>query len=135
MCAKLEATGCQIWVTTNANCGVYLLTRPLTPLRPPVWDYRARKEVMSVKQCEDYISDLIVDDDQRYLVASSGEGTITSFSLRSRTVHTQVRDAACARALTAIGQCAGARTSYIRQTGRAILLDIGVKSCTADVGD
>ena len=55
-----------------------------------VWDYRARKEVMSVKQCEDYISDLICDDDQRYLVASSGEGTITSFSLRSRTVHTQV---------------------------------------------
>ena len=45
---------------------------------------------MSVKQCEDYISDLICDDDQRYLVASSGEGTITSFSLRSRTVHTQV---------------------------------------------
>ncbi|XP_043237000.1 WD repeat-containing protein 55 homolog isoform X2 [Amphibalanus amphitrite] len=54
-----------------------------------LWDYRARKEVMSVKQCEDYISDLIADDDQRYLVASSGEGTITSFSLRSRTVHTQ----------------------------------------------
>ncbi|XP_037070061.1 WD repeat-containing protein 55 homolog isoform X2 [Pollicipes pollicipes] len=54
-----------------------------------LWDYRTRAEVMSVKQCEDYISDLICDDDQRWLVASSGEGTITSFSLRTRRVHTQ----------------------------------------------
>lgn len=57
-----------------------------------VWDYRSKSEVMSVKQCEDYISDLICDDDQKWLVASSGEGTITSFSLRAKKVHTQVRN-------------------------------------------
>ncbi|XP_015782853.1 WD repeat-containing protein 55 homolog [Tetranychus urticae] len=49
------------------------------------WDYRVdRGTFMDLKQCEDHISDLDIDSQRKIVVASSGEGTLTAFNIRSR---------------------------------------------------
>ncbi|XP_053213456.1 WD repeat-containing protein 55 homolog [Panonychus citri] len=49
------------------------------------WDYRVdRGTFMDLKKSEDHISDLDIDSQKRIVVASSGEGTLTAFNIRSR---------------------------------------------------
>ena len=50
-----------------------------------VWDYRVDRPVyLSLHECDEFISDLDIDSNRRVVVASSGEGTLTAFNIRSR---------------------------------------------------
>lgn len=50
-----------------------------------LWDYRVERPIhMNEHKCEDYISDLDIDNRAKIVVASSGEGTLTAFDVRSR---------------------------------------------------
>ncbi|OTF76204.1 WD repeat-containing protein 55-like protein, partial [Euroglyphus maynei] len=49
------------------------------------WDYRVERPVhMSVNECDNYISDLAVDPNKQLIFATSGEGTLSAFNIRSR---------------------------------------------------
>ncbi|XP_059141792.1 WD repeat-containing protein 55-like [Physella acuta] len=54
-----------------------------------VWDMRTKTCTMEMKECEDFISDMIVDDDKKFLIAASGEGTLTSFNIRRKRMENQ----------------------------------------------
>ncbi|GFO47550.1 WD repeat-containing protein 55 [Plakobranchus ocellatus] len=41
------------------------------------------------KECEDFISDMIVDDNKKLIIASSGEGTLTAFNIRRKRMELQ----------------------------------------------
>lgn len=47
-----------------------------------LWDLRHRHAVMNVRECDDYISDMIVDQTKKILLATSGEGTLSAFDIR-----------------------------------------------------
>lgn len=47
-----------------------------------VWDVRLQKSVMEIKQSEEFISDMKVENAKRILLATSGEGTLTAFDIR-----------------------------------------------------
>lgn len=50
-----------------------------------VWDYRSDRPVhLELLQCEEYISDLDIDNNSRLVLATSGEGTLTAFNIRAR---------------------------------------------------
>jgi WD40 repeat protein len=49
-----------------------------------IWDYRQKKATMETKECQDYISDLVVGNDKRVLLATSGEGTLTAFHTKKK---------------------------------------------------
>lgn len=55
-----------------------------------VWDLRQRKHVFSSKKMEDYVSKILTNDEARYLVCTSGEGTVTSFDIAGKCVYIQV---------------------------------------------
>lgn len=55
-----------------------------------VWDIRREKPVMSFKSMEDFVSDMITTDAKKFLVCSSGDGTITSFNIPARKMFVQV---------------------------------------------
>nr|CAD7460586.1 unnamed protein product [Timema tahoe] len=54
-----------------------------------VWDMRKKDPIFSRKEMDDYVSKMMTTDAKRYLVCSSGEGTITSINLVSHKLHMQ----------------------------------------------
>lgn len=52
-----------------------------------LWDSRVKinkKSIFRLKKNEDFISDLITNENQQYLVCSSGDGSLTTIDLRNR---------------------------------------------------
>jgi WD40 repeat protein len=50
-----------------------------------IWDYRKKNAVMESKSdCNDYISDLAVSRDKKFLLATCGEGTLSAFHTRKK---------------------------------------------------
>ncbi|XP_076446005.1 WD repeat-containing protein 55-like [Babylonia areolata] len=49
-----------------------------------VWDMRSKAATMELHECEDFISDMILDQQQRILLATSGDGTLTAFNIRQK---------------------------------------------------
>uniref|UniRef100_A0A0B6ZZW1 Uncharacterized protein n=1 Tax=Arion vulgaris TaxID=1028688 RepID=A0A0B6ZZW1_9EUPU len=54
-----------------------------------VWDMRSKTASMELKECDDFISDMIVEDNKKTIIASSGEGTLTSFNIRQKRMESQ----------------------------------------------
>ncbi|XP_067136859.1 WD repeat-containing protein 55 [Centruroides vittatus] len=54
-----------------------------------VWDFRRKTAIMENKQCEEYISDMVIDEQRRIIAATSGEGTLTAFNIRARRMELQ----------------------------------------------
>jgi len=54
-----------------------------------VWDMRTKTSTMEMKECEDFISDMIVEDNKKIIIAASGEGTLTAFNIRQKRVDLQ----------------------------------------------
>uniref|UniRef100_A0A1B6JR77 WD repeat-containing protein 55 homolog n=1 Tax=Homalodisca liturata TaxID=320908 RepID=A0A1B6JR77_9HEMI len=54
-----------------------------------MWDLREKSHVFSSKKMEDYVSKILTNEEARYLVCCSGEGTITSFDIAGKCVHIQ----------------------------------------------
>ncbi|CAG9862969.1 unnamed protein product [Phyllotreta striolata] len=56
-----------------------------------LWDLREKsdKQIYKTRKNEDYISDLVTNDSKKYLVGSSGDGSIISINLEQRCVHMQ----------------------------------------------
>ncbi|XP_046395038.1 WD repeat-containing protein 55 homolog [Ischnura elegans] len=54
-----------------------------------LWDLRKESPIFSLKEMEDYVSCIITNEAKRYLVCSSGEGTITTINVGSRKLHVQ----------------------------------------------
>eukprot|EP00096_Caligus_rogercresseyi_P010343 TRINITY_DN3732_c0_g1_i1.p1 TRINITY_DN3732_c0_g1~~TRINITY_DN3732_c0_g1_i1.p1 ORF type:complete len:475 (-),score=51.58 TRINITY_DN3732_c0_g1_i1:183-1490(-) len=54
-----------------------------------LWDHRQKKDVMSEKQFEEFVTDICFDDEKKIMVASSGEGTIQSYNIRGKRPDTQ----------------------------------------------
>ncbi|XP_071951859.1 WD repeat-containing protein 55-like [Antedon mediterranea] len=49
-----------------------------------MWDTRKQQSIITFKQNEDYISDMATDNDNRILLATSGDGTLSAFNVRRR---------------------------------------------------
>lgn len=51
-----------------------------------LWDLRKKqqKPVFSLKKNEDFISDIITNEQQKHLVCSSGDGSLTTIDLAER---------------------------------------------------
>lgn len=54
-----------------------------------VWDFRRQTTIMENKQCEEYISDMTIDEQRRIIAATSGEGTLTAFNIRAKRMDLQ----------------------------------------------
>ena len=55
-----------------------------------IWDYRVDRGVyMENTECDDYISDMDVNDSKRTVVASSGDGTLSAFNVRAKRMEHQ----------------------------------------------
>ncbi|KAK3711257.1 hypothetical protein RRG08_018738 [Elysia crispata] len=54
-----------------------------------VWDMRTKEATVEMKECEDFISDMVVDDNKKIIIASSGEGTLTAFNIRRKRMELQ----------------------------------------------
>nr|CAD7199423.1 unnamed protein product [Timema douglasi] len=54
-----------------------------------LWDMRKKDPIFSRKEMDDYVSKMVTTEAKRYLVCSSGEGTITSINLVSHKLHMQ----------------------------------------------
>ncbi|XP_056644273.1 WD repeat-containing protein 55 homolog [Diorhabda sublineata] len=56
-----------------------------------LWDLREKsdKQIYKTKKNEDYISDMVTNEPKKYLVCSSGDGSIISIDLQNRKVHMQ----------------------------------------------
>jgi len=54
-----------------------------------MWDLRQRTHVFTSKKMEDYVSKILTNEEARYLVCTSGEGTVTSFDIAGKCVHIQ----------------------------------------------
>lgn len=57
-----------------------------------VWDLRQKGDtpIFSIKQMEDYVSAMITNSDNKYLVCASGDGSLTTFNMPARKLHVQV---------------------------------------------
>lgn len=51
-----------------------------------LWDLRKKQQtpIFSLKKNEDYISDITTNEEQRHLVCSSGDGSLTTIDLGER---------------------------------------------------
>lgn len=49
-----------------------------------LWDTRKADPIFTLKISEEYISDMITNDAQKYLVCTSGDGVLTSIDLKAR---------------------------------------------------
>jgi WD40 repeat protein len=56
-----------------------------------VWDIRKNNPICSLKEMDDYVSCMATTEVQKYLVCTSGDGTVTSIDLRNRRLHIQAR--------------------------------------------
>ncbi|XP_064481250.1 WD repeat-containing protein 55-like isoform X2 [Ornithodoros turicata] len=54
-----------------------------------LWDYRRQQAVMENKDCEDYISDMVIDSAKKTLLVTCGEGTLSAFNVKKKTVELQ----------------------------------------------
>ncbi|CAH1121902.1 unnamed protein product [Ceutorhynchus assimilis] len=54
-----------------------------------LWDIRLPTAIYRCKKNEDYISDIITNDAQKYLICSSGDGSLTTIDLEKRSVFMQ----------------------------------------------
>ena len=54
-----------------------------------VWDIRKSTPIWSLKEMDDYVSCMVTTEAQKYLVCTSGEGTVTSLDLRNGRLHLQ----------------------------------------------
>lgn len=54
-----------------------------------LWDLRSNKSspIFTVGKNEDYISDIITNDTEKYIVCSSGDGSLTTLDLENRFVN------------------------------------------------
>jgi len=61
-----------------------------------IWDLRkGYRPVMQDKRCEDYISDIAVDEQNRLIFAVSGDGTMCSYNARQRKFIVQSENEEC----------------------------------------
>jgi WD40 repeat protein len=58
-----------------------------------VWDCRQSNTnpIFSLKEMDDFVTSMITNDDKKYLVCASGDGTITTINMRTKKLHVQVR--------------------------------------------
>ena len=58
-----------------------------------MWDRRQKTSnpIFSVKEMEDYVSSMLTNEDKKYLVCSSGDGTLTTLNMRGKQLHVQVK--------------------------------------------
>ncbi|XP_062591946.1 WD repeat-containing protein 55-like isoform X3 [Saccostrea cucullata] len=54
-----------------------------------LWDLRTKTAVMDLKENDDYISDMAIDNQQKILLATSGDGTLTAFNVRRKRMEIQ----------------------------------------------
>lgn len=54
-----------------------------------LWDIRKNSPICSLKEMDDYVGCMATTEVQKYLVCTSGDGTITSLDLRNRRLHLQ----------------------------------------------
>ncbi|CAL1536605.1 unnamed protein product [Lymnaea stagnalis] len=54
-----------------------------------VWDMRTKNATMEMKECDDFISDMVVEDNKKIILAASGEGTLTAFNIRRKRMDCQ----------------------------------------------
>ncbi|CAG2248453.1 WD repeat-containing protein 55,WD repeat-containing protein 55 homolog [Mytilus edulis] len=54
-----------------------------------IWDVRINKEVVEIKENEDFISDMGIDPHKRMLLATSGDGTLTAYNIRRKKLEMQ----------------------------------------------
>ncbi|KAG8230101.1 hypothetical protein J437_LFUL007645 [Ladona fulva] len=54
-----------------------------------LWDLRKETPIFALKEMEDYVSCIITNDSKRYLICSSGEGTITAINIGTKKLHMQ----------------------------------------------
>ncbi|CAD5117662.1 DgyrCDS6414 [Dimorphilus gyrociliatus] len=54
-----------------------------------LWDLRKQKSVMEMKECEEFISDMVIDESKKILLATSGEGTLTTFDVKKHKMRLQ----------------------------------------------
>ena len=57
-----------------------------------MWDCRQQGEIpiFSLKEMEDYVSSMVTNDDKRFLVCASGDGTLTTINIRGKKLHVRV---------------------------------------------
>ncbi|XP_045520685.1 WD repeat-containing protein 55 homolog [Pieris brassicae] len=53
-----------------------------------LWDLRKKDPIFTLKIGEDYISDIITNEAQKYLVCAGGDGTLTSIDLKASKIYT-----------------------------------------------
>ncbi|XP_068621172.1 WD repeat-containing protein 55 homolog [Battus philenor] len=53
-----------------------------------LWDLRKPDSVFSIKTGEEYVSDMITNDAQKYLVCAGGDGVLTSIDLKGSKIYT-----------------------------------------------
>nr|CAD7588669.1 unnamed protein product [Timema genevievae] len=91
----LSDPGIPVCLTQGRGRGLVLKTKVDDPFKPQrgwmgeVWDMRKKDPIFSRKEMDDYVSKMVTTDAKRYLVCSSGEGTITSINLVSHKLHMQ----------------------------------------------
>ncbi|KAK3099283.1 hypothetical protein FSP39_002018 [Pinctada imbricata] len=54
-----------------------------------VWDMRTNSAIMEMKESEEFISDMAIDDQRKILLATSGDGTLTAFNIRKKRMELQ----------------------------------------------
>lgn len=56
-----------------------------------MWDIRqGNNSIFSLKEMDDFVSAMITNEDKKFLVCASGDGTLTTLNLKSRKLHVQV---------------------------------------------
>jgi WD40 repeat protein len=68
-----------------------LFIRGVIEMLLSVWDIRRSNPIWSLKEMDDYVSCMVTTEAQKYLVCSSGEGTVTSIDLRNGRLQLQAR--------------------------------------------
>ncbi|CAH2066617.1 unnamed protein product, partial [Iphiclides podalirius] len=53
-----------------------------------LWDLRKSNPLFSIKIGEEYVSEMITNDTQKYLVCAGGDGVLTSIDLKGGKIHT-----------------------------------------------
>lgn len=49
-----------------------------------IWDFRRWAPIVEWKHSEEFISDMVIDANKKILLATSGEGTLTAYNVRSK---------------------------------------------------
>lgn len=69
----------------------HMFSTGVTEMLLSVWDLRQSNPIWSLKEMDDYVSCMVTTEAQKYLVCTSGEGTVTCIDLRNRRLHLQAR--------------------------------------------